>query len=268
QLLDGRARRAPTLICASDGNHGLAVAEGARLAGAAARIFLPADLPPVRSERIRACGAEVALVQGDYDDAVEAALQAAAGGAGLLIPDTSGDPDDPVVADVMSGYDLMAEEIAGQLEAPPTHVFLQAGVGGLAAALAEGLARRLPDGPRVVVVEPDRAACVGSALQAGRLVQLEGDLHTSAEMLSCGRASAPALRILLRHGAQAVAVEEDVLEAAPDALTAHGGPRSTPSGAAGLAGLLRAADDQPLRQALGLTAASRVLLVASEAPPQ
>lgn len=271
QLLGGAGCPAPRLICASDGNHGLAVAEGARLAGVAAQVYLPADLPAVRIARIRARGAEVVLVDGDYDDAVDAAQRQAAAGAGLLIPDTSDDPDDPVVADVVAGYDVMADEIATQLaargDAGPTHLFLQAGVGGLAAALAEGLARRLPSPPAVIVVEPARAACVARALAAGRLVQIEGDLHTAAEMLSCGRASAPALRTLLRHGAQAMAVDETALRQAPGVLAAHGGPRSTPSGAAGLAGLLQAADHDDLRQSFGLTAESRVLLVASEGPP-
>lgn len=271
ELLDGRARRAPRLVCASDGNHGLAVAEGARLAGAGARIYLPADLPPVRIERIRARGAEAVLVDGDYDDAVEQARRDAAAGAGLLIPDTSDDPDDPVVADVMAGYDVLADEIADQLRdragPAPSHLFVQAGVGGLVAALAEGLARRLPASPRIVVVEPERAACVAPALAARRLVQLDGDLHTAAEMLSCGRASAPALRTLLRHRAQAIAVTEEALIDAPRVLHAHGGPASTPSGAAGLAGLLAAAGDEHRRRDLGLSNDSAVLLIASEGWP-
>jgi diaminopropionate ammonia-lyase len=269
ELLDGRGGRAPPLICASDGNHGLAVAEGARLAGGRACVYLPADLPSARIDRIRARGAEAILVDGAYDDAVEAARSRAMGGGGLLIPDTSDDPDDPVVADVMAGYDLMAEEIASQLSAlhpMPTHLFVQAGVGGLAAAMAEGLARRLPHPPAVVVVEPARAACVAPALEARALVQLDGDLHTAAEMLSCGRASAPALRTLLRHGASAIDVDEAALLDAPVLLEAHGGPRSTPSGAAGLAGLAAAAADPPGRAGYGLDGESRVLLIASEGP--
>ena len=269
ELLDGRGRKAPPLICASDGNHGLAVAEGARIAGARACVYLPADLPGVRIDRIRARGAEVSLVGGAYDDAVEAARRKAYDGGGLLIPDTSDDPDDLVVADVMAGYDLMAEEVADQLVAlgaVPTHLFVQAGVGGLAAAMADGLARRLPHAPAVVVVEPARAACVAPALEARALVQLDGDLHTAAEMLSCGRASAPALRTLLRHGASAIAVDETALLEAPALLEAHGGPRSTPSGVAGLAGLAAACAGLQSRARSGLDTESRVLLVASEGP--
>ncbi|MDP3855349.1 pyridoxal-phosphate dependent enzyme [Phenylobacterium sp.] len=129
----------------------------------------------------------------------------------------------------------------------------------------EGLKAVTAPGGRVVVVEPARAACVAAALAAGRPVRINGDLHTCAEMLSCGLASAPALQVLLRHGASAVAVSEAQLLAAVAALESGGGPASTPSGAAGLAGLLHVAVQPDLREAYGLDEASVVLLVATEA---
>jgi diaminopropionate ammonia-lyase len=116
----------------------------------------------------------------------------------------------------------------------------------------------------VVVVEPATADCVSRALAAGRPVQVEGELATRAEMLSCGLASAAALRVLLRHEARAVTVSEDQLDDAVQALRSAGGPATTPSGATGLAGLLRAANDSALRDALELEAGSRVLLVITE----
>jgi diaminopropionate ammonia-lyase len=260
----------PALMCASDGNHGLAVAAAAGLAGAPARVYLPDGVPPARARRIAAHGAELVRVRGTYDDAVGAAARAAARGEGLLIADTSADEDDPVVADVMAGYGLMAQEIVDQLRAMgderPTHLFVQAGVGGLAAALAEGLRSRMAPDPRIAVVEPERAACVAAALKAGRVVPVPGDLKTSAEMLSCGVASAPALKVLLRHGAVATTVGETALAEAVTTLAACGGPATTPSGAAGLAGLLAAVPGSPPARALGLDGRSRVLLVATEGP--
>ncbi|HEY3951181.1 pyridoxal-phosphate dependent enzyme [Phenylobacterium sp.] len=257
----------PRLICASDGNHGLGVAAAAERVGAPARIYLHAGVPEARVRRIRARGAEVVFTPGTYDDAVEAAVAAAATGAGLLVPDTSDDPANPVVAGVMAGYDLIAEELAAQLgDAAPTHLFVQAGVGGLAAALAEGLSRRLERAPKIVAVEPESAACVAAALASGGLPQLEGDLLTAAEMLSCGRASAPALAVLRDRGALAIGVDEATLIAAPAQLAAHGGPATTPSGAAGLAGLVRALPGSDRAQALGVEAQSRVLLIVTEGP--
>jgi diaminopropionate ammonia-lyase len=260
----------PVLVCASDGNHGLAVAAAAELAGAPARIYLHAGVPPARARRIVARGAEIVRVNGTYDDAVVAAAGGAARGEGLLIADTSADEDDPVVADVVAGYGLMAQEILEQLrlkgDERPTHLFVQAGVGGLAAALADGVCSQMTTDCRIVVVEPERAACVAAALKAGRVVRVSGDLKTSAEMLCCGVASAPAVKVLLRHGATAITVGETALEDAVTTLAACGGPPTTASGAAGLAGLLAVPPgSQPARE-LDLDGRSRVLLVATEGP--
>jgi diaminopropionate ammonia-lyase len=260
----------PKLICASDGNHGLAVAAGAELAGAAARIYLHRHVPESRAKRIAARGAEIVWVDGTYDDSVDEAARAAQRGEGLLIADTAADEHDPVVADVMGGYELMAREIVQQLsahgEAHPTHLFVQAGVGGLAAALARGLNLSPDKRCRVVVVEPSEVACVGLALRLGRIERMSGELNTAAEMLSCGEASAPALRILQQHQAAALAVDEAALHAAVDTLSQFGGPATTPSGATGLAGLIATTAEVELRAELELDEQSRVLLIATEGP--
>ena len=256
------------LLCASDGNHGLAVAAAARHAGAGARVYLPAAVPEARAARIRALGAQLQRVDGDYEDAVLAAESAAARGEGVLIADTGDDPHDPVIADVLAGYGLLARELRGQCPQPPSHVYAQAGVGVLAAALAEGLHDWLRAPARLVVVEPDRAACVGHALRAGRAERIAGDLNTVAGMLSCGRAASVALAALQRRGALAMTVDEAELAAAPATVRAAGGPASTASGAAGLAGLLRAAADPALRASHGLDQRSVVLVVITEAALQ
>ncbi|TGX52253.1 pyridoxal-phosphate dependent enzyme [Sphingomonas gei] len=266
----GRYGPCPTLLCASDGNHGLSVAAAAHRAGASARIYLPAAVRDDRADRIEALGAEVVRVPGTYDDAVSIAATAAAAGAGLLIPDTTQDPNHPVVADVMAGYQVIAREIRSELrrrsQPLPTHQFIQAGVGGLASAMADGLGSGRSGGPRIVVVEPSTAACVAHALILGRAERIDGGLETSAEMLSCGLASVPALRRLIHHHARSLLVDEADLLRAEAALTASA-IDSTASGAAGLAGLLIAATDPIERKRLGLSDASRVLLVISERRP-
>src|ERR1700722_7602065 len=121
----------PALICASDGNHGLAVACAARFAGASARVYLHKNVPAIRARRIEAQGAEIRWVDGAYDDAADAAAKAALAADGVI------------VADVMAGYGVISAEIRDQAEAAgdsrPTHLFVQAGVGGLACAMAGGL---------------------------------------------------------------------------------------------------------------------------------
>ncbi|WP_036107007.1 pyridoxal-phosphate dependent enzyme [Lysobacter capsici] len=266
-----RCRAWPTplrLVCASDGNHGLSVAAAAQHAGVVATVFLPEAVGSVRAARIRALGGDVVTVAGSYDDAVLAARDVAARGDGLLIADTSDDATDPAVIDVMAGYGLIARELAPQLRACAatrvSHLFVQAGVGGLAAALADGLHAQAQAPGRLIVVEPEAAACVARALARGKPVQIDGDLDTAAQMLSCGLASASALALLLWHRAQALSVDEPALRRAPRELLECGGPRSTPSGAAGAAGLLHAADDRARRELHGLDSASTVLLIVTE----
>jgi diaminopropionate ammonia-lyase len=264
-----RSGSLPRLVCASDGNHGLAVAAAARWAGTTATIYLPASVSRFRVDRIKALCGVVVAVDGRYDAAVRQAAMAAADGLGILIPDTTAEPDDIVVADVMAGYAVITRELATQFEqakAQPSHLFVQAGVGGLAAALADGMQALMRQPRRILVVEPDRAACVARALDAGHPVSISGDLETVAEMLSCGTASAPALAILQRHQARSILVEEDRLQHAVDALRRADGPETTASGAAGLAGFLKAATDDELRALHGLDSDSDVLLVVTEGP--
>jgi diaminopropionate ammonia-lyase len=168
-----------------------------------------------------------------------------------------------VVRDVMEGYSIMADELVEQFEAlrvRPTHAFVQAGVGGLAAAVAEGLASF---SLHLAVVEPAVAPCVARALECGRPVLIEGFLNTSAEMLSCGLASAPAVDILLRHHATSILVDEPSLRTATTQL-GEAGVWTTPSGAAGFAGLTQAAADRNSRRRHGLDTSSIVLLLITE----
>lgn len=267
-LVAARPAGQPTLICASDGNHGLAVAAAARFAGARARVYLHAGVPEARARRIADLGGEIVWVTGTYDDAVDAAAAGAQDGGGILVADTSDDPQDPVVGDVIAGYGVMAAEIRRQVDdagqARPTHLFVQAGVGGLAAAMADGLGGWLAAPGAIVAVEPETAACLAAAFAAERPVRVPGDLHTTAEMLSCGVASAPALAVLRRHRARVLTVSEAALAAAPRCLAAHGGPATSPSGAAGLAGAVATRQEPGRATELGLDATSRLVILITE----
>ena len=268
RLIADRPAGLPALLCASDGNHGLAVAAAAAFAGAPARVFLPAGVPHLRAQRIELQGADIVWVRGTYDDAVDAAAEAARGGAGILIADTTDDPSDPVVGDVMAGYGVIAAEVRAQVadagHEAPTHVFVQGGVGGLAAAIADGVKDWMAAPAGIVVVEPESAACIAAALAADRPVRIEGALETVAEMLSCGEASAPALAVLRARGAAALTISEFELAEAPRILRECGGPRATPSGAAGLAGAIRLLGDAAAAARFGATVRSRVLILATE----
>jgi diaminopropionate ammonia-lyase len=256
-----------SLVCATDGNHGLAVAAAAARCGIQAFIYLPAAANPARARRIEAQGAQITHVSGTYDDAVLAAREAAEKGDRLLIADTS-DQADEIVNDVMCGYELLATELRSQLTdqayGTPSHVFVQAGVGGLAAAIARGLMDHLEQPSKLFVVEPAAAPCIAEGLKHGRAVRVPGALLTSAEMLSCGVASTPALKILESYNVECILVDERELAEAPRTLTEHKGPETTSSGATGLAGFLRVAASSSLREKHCVTANSTVLFIVTE----
>ena len=274
-LLEERTTAAPFVAAAAtDGNHGLALAWAARRQGGRARIFVGRDVDAVRLARIRAQDAEVIIVDGTYDDAVLVAERAEREEGALLVTDTDYLGDRRVCAAIMAGYGLVAEEAwdQGLSSSPPTHIFLQCGVGGVAAGVAAGLWRRMsPDVPRVVTVEPAAAACVLESLRAGTPTMVGGHLRTRMAGLACGRMTAPAWTVLSRVAHAAIAIDDDVAaDVQAHLVDGEWGdqPLSTwDTGIAGIAGLVAAAGNTRCRRLLGLDGTSRVLVVNTEGPP-
>lgn len=252
-----------TVTCATDGNHGRAVAWGAKRLGVAAIIYVHETVSEGRAEAIAAFGAEVRRVPGNYDDAVRASAEAAAANGWTIVSDTSWPGYDLIPRDVMQGYALLALEAESQ-GATPTHIFVQGGVGGLAAGMLsyywelQGAQR-----PVVVVVEPVQADCLFQSARAGRWTTVGGDLDTIMAGLACGEPSELAWK-LLSLGADAFVTIPD--ERAADAMRdlAPLGIAAGESGVAGLAGFRAIAGDARVRAALGLGPHSRVLCIGTE----
>ncbi|WP_118134418.1 diaminopropionate ammonia-lyase [Oceanicella sp. SM1341] len=258
-----------TFACATDGNHGRSVAQGARLCGARAAIFVHSGVSEARVAAIAAFGARMIRVQGSYDASVEEAARVAEAEGWTVVSDTSWPGYERIPGLVMQGYTVLVAEALAALPAPPTHVFLQAGVGGFAAAVAGHLQALLgPRMPRVVVVEPQRAACLLASARAGAPVRVPEEAPTVMAMLECYEPSRVAWRILERLAEGFLALDEESAPAAMRRLAAPepGDPAivAGESGAAGLAGLLHALDDGRLGDALGLGPAARVLVINTE----
>ncbi|MGE0224378.1 MAG: diaminopropionate ammonia-lyase [Acetobacteraceae bacterium] len=267
ELADGRyadATRAITVACATDGNHGRAVAWGARRFHCRCMIFVHETVSQGRVDAIARHGAEVRRVPGTYDDAVrEAARQAEAEGW-FVVSDTSWAGYTDVPRNVMQGYRLMADEAADQWSGPPpTHVFIQGGVGGVAAAVSVQVRARFNPAPMLIVVEPDRAACLLASAELGEPTAIPGDLDTVMAGLACGEPSLLAWQELERAAAAFMAVPDEAAIACMRLLAGQG-IESGESGVAGLAGCLLAAQDPAAREALGLSEHSSVLLFSTE----
>jgi len=262
------SRRYPTgditVACATDGNHGRSVAWGAQRFGAACCIFVHATVSQGRVDAIARYGAEVRRLPGNYDDAVRAAGKEAELQGWFIVSDTSWPGYTEVPRLVMQGYRLMADEALDQWEgAPPTHVFVQGGVGGVAAAVSVQMRARLDPPPLLVVVEPDRAACLLASAEAGALSAVPGELDTIMAGLACGEPSLLAWQELERAAAAFLEIPDEKAIAAMRSLAGLG-IVSGESGAAGLAGLQLAAADPEARAALQLDGTSRVLLFSTE----
>ena len=258
-----------TFACATDGNHGRSVAQGARLVGASAVVFVHSGVSQERVAAIARFGAEIVRVAGSYDDSVEEAARVADKNGWTIVSDTSWPGYERIPALVMQGYTAMVREALRQLPEPPTHVFVQAGVGGVAAAVGGHLALALADQrPMFIVVEPARAACVYESARVGRPVRIEQGKPTVMAMLECYEPSLIAWRVLSRVADGFMTVEEEDAVAAMKRLARPLGADPAvvagESGGVGLAGLISALADPEARKALRLSPRSRIFVINTE----
>ena len=287
-----------TFFTATDGNHGRGVAWAANKLGQRAVVHMPKGSVKSRFDNIAAEGAEVTIEDVNYDECVRmAAAEAAACENGVIVQDTAWDGYEEIPSWIMEGYGTMASEAAEQyaaagVERPthvfvqageaaeqyaaagverPTHVFVQAGVGSLAGGVVGYFTNLFPDNPPTfVVMEADTAACLYKGALAGdgdpRIV--DGDMPTIMAGLACGEPNTLGWDILRNHVSVFVSCPNWVAAKGLGAPK-KGDPRviSGESGAvgAGLITTLMESDEYAdLREAIGLTEESSVLLFSTE----
>jgi diaminopropionate ammonia-lyase len=256
--------RTVTVTCATDGNHGRSVAWGAERFRCRCVIFVHDTVSQGRVDAIARFGAEVHRIPGNYDDAVREADRQARANGWFVVSDTSYPGYTEVPRDVMQGYRLMADEAADQWAGePPTHVFIQAGVGGAAAAVSVQMRSRFDPAPLLIVVEPDHAACLLASARAGAPAVVPGDLDTIMAGLACGEPSLLAWQELERAAFAFMSIPDEAATACLRWLAGLGLTIGE-SGVAGLAGLLVAGADLDARTRLRLDRGSRVLVFGTE----
>ena len=263
-----------TFVTATDGNHGRSVAWTAKLFGQKSVVFMPKGSALERLENIRKLGAEASITDRNYDDTVRLAADYAAAHNGILLQDTTMPGYEEIPTHIMQGYLTMAQEALDQMKTPPTHVFLQAGVGAMAGAVAGYLAARFGERrPVVTIVEPNAADCIfrTAAAHDGQLHRVGGSLSTIMAGLACGEPCAVGWQVLFQYADHFVSVPDDIAKLGMRVLGAplSGDPRiiSGESGAAGLGlafAVLNFSELASLKQRLGLTADSRILCFSTE----
>jgi diaminopropionate ammonia-lyase len=264
-----------TAVSATDGNHGRALAAAAHDIGCRCVIVLHKNVSEEREAAIAAFGAQVIRIDGGYDDSVNYAAALAEQNEWFVVSDTSYEGYVDVPRDVMQGYGLIAAEaldqvdLASREECPFTHVFLQGGVGGLAAGVVSYFweiygANR----PVFVVVEPDQADCLFQSATVGKPSKASGTVDSIMAGLACGETSPLAWKFLESAVDFFVTITDDAAVSAMRELASGAGTDqsivSGESGAAGLAGLSYVSEDRRTRELVGLDSNSRILLVNTE----
>jgi diaminopropionate ammonia-lyase len=264
-----------TFVTATDGNHGRAVAWAAQQLGCNAVIYLPKGTATARYEAIKAHGAQTCIIDGTYDDAVQQAVEQAQKKGWILLQDTAREGYEEIPLKIMQGYLTILHEALEQLGGKiPTHVFVQCGVGSLAAACQAYLCEVFGDErPLFAVVEPTGAACFYEPMAARRRTpkKLGGNLTTIMAGLACGEPSTLAWKILRDYA--------DVFVACPDYVAMRGmrilgnplqGDDRVISGESGavtlglLTTVLAQASCRKIADALRLDKTSKVLLLSTE----
>ncbi|WP_299192333.1 pyridoxal-phosphate dependent enzyme [uncultured Litoreibacter sp.] len=255
---DAGLAKGRTYVTASAGNHGLSVATGAQVFGAAAVIYIAESVPESFAERLRQTGAEVRREGNIYEDSMAAAQRAAEVNGWQLLSDSSWDGYYDPPHRLMEGYLALMAEVFEQMPDAPTHIFLQAGVGGLAGACAAAARKEWGDAPVITVVEPEAAPALIASIEAGCPVLSEGPVSNMGR-LDCKEPSFIALKGLARDADWFCTISEDEAAAQTEKLR-DAGFATSPSGGAGLVAMMLA------NGAFQLTDRSRVLCILSEGP--
>ncbi len=279
-LVSDEARRRVgkmTFTTATDGNHGRGIAWAAEQLGQKAVIYMPKGAAASRVANIKAHGAEVVVTDMNYDDTVRLARRMAAENGWQVVQDTGWDGYEEIPTWIMQGYMTLAKEALEQMQKlgeAPTHVFVQAGVGALAGGVIGYIANRMRKRlPRFIIMEPTNAACIFASALAGdgKPHAVRGDLETVMVGLACGEPSPIAWPILRDFPCCYISCADYVaangIRVLANPVKGDSPIEAGESGSVGVGALELLAKHRPfseLREALGLGADSRVLLLNTE----
>lgn len=261
--------RTVTVTCATDGNHGRSVAWGSQMFGCRCVIYLHEGVSLERQKAIESFGAEVVRSKGNYDDSVRHAARDAETYNRIVVSDTSYPGYTDIPRYVMAGYTVMSGEVIDRIGGQLSHVFVQGGVGGLAAAMLAHFWMTFGNKrPHFLVIEPDKADCLYQSALFGAPATVHGALDTIMAGLACGEPSHLAWAVLAQ-GADSFATIPDA--GIPETMrlmaqSPYGDPsiEAGESAVAGLAFLLAAAARPEILQSLGLDQNAEILIVGSE----
>ena len=255
---------------ASAGNHGRSVAWGAKQVGCSAKIYVHSGVSRARADAMSKFGADIIRIDGNYDEALAECIKAARENSWELVSDTSWAGYEDVPLDIMSGYGVLMRETLEQMgSVKPTHLFLPAGCGGLAAGLISFLWREMNENLcKLISVESTHSSCILESIKAQRPVFIDIKEETAMVGLSCGEVSEQAWKILSKTLSHSVSISDKAV--APlmklflDGKFGGGSIEAGECSTSGAASLLAICKEKKLKKEISLDEESIVLLIGTE----
>ena len=253
---------------ATAGNHGRSVAWGAQRLGLECRIFVSQFVSETRVKEIEKFGAIVTRVKGDYESSLKECIKQTKKNNWHIVQDVSTKDYKYVPQLTMAGYSIMIKEISKQTNQYITHVFLQAGVGGMAAGAVAGIARYFKRIPKIIVVEPKEAACVLKSIEAKKMKKIKIKKESIMGGMSCNEMSLVPWNILNKTTNHCITIDDSKVSNTVAMLAKAkfsnkkivGGECATP----GIISLIAACNDKKIKNLLELDEKSNVLVMGCE----
>ena len=253
---------------ATAGNHGRSVAWGAQRLGLKCKIFISEYVSEARANSMRKLDAEVIRVNGNYEKSLERCISESNKNGWEIVQDVAWENYEYFPKHTMAGYSVMIKEISNQTDQYITHVFLQAGVGGMASGAIAGIAKYFKRIPKIIIVEPENADCVLKSVENGSLQKVDIKKESIMGGMSCGEVSLVPWKILKESVNTCTSVTDENVDLTVDMLRNKilsdveivGGECSTP----GIISLIACAEDSEIRKNLELEESSNILIIGCE----
>ena len=254
---------------ATAGNHGRSVAWGARRLGLKCKIFISEFVSDARGQAMADLGADVIKVKGNYEKSLIECIKQSTENNWQIVQDVAWKDYMQVPTYTMAGYTVMMKEIVDQINNEKiSHIILQAGVGGMAGAMVAGIARYLDNVPVTIVVEPDSAACVLESIKTGKIEKIDIKRESLMGGMSCGEVSLVPWEILKNSVKYCISLPDDDIAKTMRLLGNStfseekivAGENSAP----GVISLIACCEDEKIKEKIGLSENSNVMLIGCE----
>ncbi len=263
-----KGRKDITVSTATAGNHGKSVAWGAKNLGLNCKIFISENVSETRAQEMRNLNAEVIRVEGNYEDSLNFCKEESKKNNWEIIQDVAWPDYELVPKLTMAGYSTIIKEISVQTNEYITHIFLQAGVGGMAAGLVAGVANYFKKVPKIIIVEPENANCVMQSIENNTPTSVDIKKESIMGGMSCGEVSLVPWQILKNSVNNCISVSDKFVSQTVAMLankvlsdiSIEGGECSTP----GITSLISCCNNEETKSALEINENSNILLIGCE----